>query len=415
MSLSTLRIPTAKVLRPLLQPMRYKAIHGGRGSLKSHFFSTEACRYAVQKPGFRMVCVREVQKSLKESAKRLIEDKIKALKLGGFHIWHDRIETPGGGVILFQGMQDHTAESIKSLENFDVAWSEEAQTTSTRSLEYLRPTIRAANSELWFSWNPRDTSDPVDKLFRGLNPPENSIVVKTTYEDNPWWPEVLEDERVYDLKFNRDRYAHIWLGDYEPVALGAIWDRQTIHAHRIDKAPTLNRIVVAVDPAISNEENSDEHGIGAAAVGEDGRGYVLDDFSMKGSPKEWATRAIACYDKWEADCIVVEINQGGDMVKHTIKSVRPNVPIREVRATKGKHIRAEPVSSLYHLGKVSHVGTFDQLEDQMCKMTAGGYEGLGSPDRVDWLVWAFTNLFNLMTNPIKQPKQIFVPKLRRAS
>ena len=406
---SSLKIPTASVLEPLLYPSRYKAAYGGRGSLKSHFFSELGCEYALLIPGFRMVCVREVQKSLKESAKRLIEDKIDSLNLKGFKKLHDRIETPGNGVILFQGMQDHTAESIKSLEGFDVAWCEEAQTMSARSLEFLRPTIRKETSELWFSWNPRDASDPVDKLFRGTEPPPNSIVVETCYSDNPWFPDVLEEERKYDEQHNRDRYAHIWMGEYEPMALGAIWDRQTIHAHRRDEAPTLNRIVVAVDPAVSNEEDSDEHGIIVAAIGEDQRGYVLDDMSLQGSPKEWATRAIAAFDKWEADSVIVEINQGGDMVKHTLQSIRKELPIKTVRATRGKHVRAEPISSLYQLGRVSHIGTFNEIEDQMCKMTAAGYEGNGSPDRLDALVWAMTDLFPSMVSkaddePIKIPR-----------
>jgi len=113
----------------------------------------------------------------------------------------------------------------------------------------------------------------------------------------------------------------------------------------------------------------------------------------KGSPEQWATRAIAAYDEYEADCIVIEINQGGDMVKHTLESIRPDLPIRQVRATKGKHVRAEPISALYKTGRISHVGTFNELEDQLCKMTAGGYEGEGSPDRCDALVWAMTELF----------------------
>jgi len=347
--------------------------------------------------GSRGVCVREVQKTLKESAKRLIEDKIRALDVGSyFGIFNDHIVTPGKGVILFQGMQDHTAESIKSLEGFDWAWVEEAQTFSARSLEMLRPTIRAPESEIWFSWNPRNANDPVDKFFRGPTPPENSTVVKSNYCDNPFFPKELEAERKHDEQNNRDRYGHIWLGEYEPTAIGAIWDRQTIHAGRRDKAPELDRIVVAVDPAVSSEANSDEHGIVAAGLGTDQRGYVLDDVSLKGSPKQWADRAIATYDRFSADAIVIERNQGGDMCRHTLESVRPGIRIIEVVATRGKHVRAEPISALYSLGRVSHVGTFPQLEDQMCQMTAAGYEGDGSPDRVDALVWALTELFPQM-------------------
>jgi len=382
------------VFKDMLRPSRYKALYGGRGSGKSHFFAECMVANASTTKGFRGVCVREVQKTLKESAKRLLEDKINAFGVADrFNILNDSIGTPGGGTIIFQGMQDHTAESIKSLEGFHVAWVEEAQTLSARSLELLRPTIRAPRSELWFSWNPRLASDAVDKFFRSENPPGDAIARKINYDQNRFFPAELESERLHDEQNNRDRYAHIWLGEYEPMAVGAIWDRQTINNHRRHDAPELSRVLVAVDPAVSSEEGSDEHGIIVAGLGSDNRGYVVDDFSLKGSPRQWAERAIAAYDKWEADAIVIERNQGGDMCRHTLQSVRPGIRVIDVVATRGKHVRAEPISSLYALGRVSHVGTFNELEDQMCQMTASGFEGTGSPDRCDALVWAFTELF----------------------
>lgn len=358
-------------------------------------------------PGLRAVCLREIQKSLKESAKRLLEDKIQALGVGSmFEVQVDQIKTPGSGVIIFQGLQDHNSESIKSFEGFRCAWLEEAQTISERSLELLRPTIRAPGSEIIASWNPRNANDPVDKLLRGQTPPDGAIVVKANYSDNPWFPAELEQERLHDEKNNRDRYGHIWLGEYEPAAVGAIWDRLTIHQCRREKAPTLNRIVVAIDPAVSNEADSDHHGIGAVGLGEDGHGYVLEDATLKGSPRQWAERAIALYDRYDADAIVIEVNQGGDMCKHTLQSVRPNVRVVEVRASRGKHVRAEPIAALYSLGRVHHIGTFPQLEDEMCLMTASGYEGSGSPNRVDWLVWGLTELFPSMTAPVSKPVEV---------
>lgn len=411
--MSTLRIPTARVFKPLLEPARYKGAHGGRGSGKSHFFADGVVEAHIATPGERTVCVREVQRSLKESVKRLVEDKIIARKVGPyFNVLHDRIETPGDGIILFQGMADHTAESIKSLEGFNRAYCEEAQTLSTRSLELLRPTIRQPDSELWFSWNPRSASDPVDMLLRGEHPPDNAVVVQANYNDNPFFPEVLEQERLYDLEHNRERYAHIWEGAYEPRAIGAIWDRATINEHRRAQAPDLERIVIAVDPAVSAEDGSNEHGIIVCAMGADKRGYVLEDASLVGAPRQWADRAIAMYDLYEADAIVIEVNQGGDMVKHTLQSIRPGLPVIEVRATKGKHVRAEPISSLYSMGYISHVGTFETLEDQMCLMTAAGYNGEGSPDHVDALVWGMTELFPKMTRrrPVETPvpERVFV-------
>ena len=136
--MSTLNIPTAKVFRPLLEPARYKGLWGGRGSAKSHFFAEKLIDDSVCERGLASVCIREVQKSLKQSAKRLIEQKLVDLRLGetdGFRVFTDAIQTPGDGVIIFQGMQDHTADSIKSLEGFKRAWAEEAQTLSAHSLK----------------------------------------------------------------------------------------------------------------------------------------------------------------------------------------------------------------------------------------------------------------------------------------
>ena len=398
-SVLKLDLTLGDVFRPFSEPSRYKGAYGGRGSGKSWFFAQKVVLTCLDKPGIRIVCVREVQKSLKDSVKLLIEDSIIRLGVGAyFQVMHDHIITPGNGLILFQGLQDHTAESIKSLENFSVGYVEEAQTMTARSLEMLRPTIRSPDSELWFSWNPRLASDPVDMLLRGVEPPPDAIVVKCNYMDNEHFPEVLELERQYDLKTLPERYAHIWLGNYEPQAIGAIFNRQNINDNRRDEAPDMERIIVAIDPAVSAEERSDETGIIVVGKGADGRGYVLDDLSLKGTPEQWAKMAFAAYDAWEADAFVVEVNMGGDLVKHTLRSVRTGASIIEVRASRAKHIRAEPISALYAMGRISHVGSFPNLESQMLLFTAGGYDGEGSPDRADALVWGLTELYPRLIN-----------------
>jgi hypothetical protein len=392
--------------RPLFEPYEYKAVYGGRGSGKSHSFATALLIQGRLAP-LRILCAREIQLSIKDSVKQLLDDKIEALGLTGFYdSLQNEIRGKNGTQFIFSGLGKMTVEQIKSMEGIDRAWIEEAQTISDRSLEVLVPTIRKANSELWFSWNPRHASDPVDALFRGEIVPDTAFIRRVNYDENPFFPEGLDAKREFDKRHKPDRYGHIWLGDYEPTAIGAIWDRLTIHQGRRTDPPELERILVAVDPAVSSESGADEHGIVVVAEGGDGRGYVLDDVSMKGSPKQWADRAIAAFDRYEADAVVIEINQGGDMVRHTLESVRPGLSIVEVRATRGKHVRAEPISALYSLGKISHVGAFPKLEDQMCQMTAAGYEGEGSPDRVDALVWGFTELFpNLTSKPSAEPEE----------
>lgn len=215
MSLSTLRIPTARVFQPLLQPSRYKGAHGGRGSGKSHFFAELLVERCVLQPGTRAACVREVQKSLKNSVKLLVEDKIREHGLSSqFEILEAEIRTPGGGIIIFQGMQNHTADSIKSLEGFDIAWVEEAQSLSQRSLDMLRPTFRKPGSEIWFSWNPAKVTDAVDQFLRGEVPPSDAVVVQANWSDNPWLPNELRADLEDDLRRDPDKFAHVWGGQY---------------------------------------------------------------------------------------------------------------------------------------------------------------------------------------------------------
>ena len=210
-----LEIQTPRAYVPLLEAARYKGVHGGRGSGKSHFFAELLIERCLMHPGTRWACIREVQKSLEQSVKRLLEDKIAAMGVSEqFDIQKYEIHTPGGGVIIFQGMQNHTADSIKSLEGFDGAWVEEAQSLSAMSLELLRPTLRKDGSEIWFSWNPRFDSDPVDAFLRGEEPYPDSIVVQANYLDNPWLPDVLRAEMEYDRSRDPDKYAHVWLGEY---------------------------------------------------------------------------------------------------------------------------------------------------------------------------------------------------------
>lgn len=210
-----LDLPTPEWAEPLLEPSRYKGAKGGRGSGKSHFFAELLVEEHCLNPDQQSVCIREVQKSLKFSAKKLIEDKISALGVSDlFEITQTEIRRKGAkGLIIFQGMQDHTADSIKSLEGFDRAWVEEAQNLSDRSLRLLRPTIRKEGSEIWFSWNPEQPTDAVDQ-FLCVNPPDDAIVVHANYDQNPFLPEPLRKEMEHDAKHNPDSFGHVWRGEY---------------------------------------------------------------------------------------------------------------------------------------------------------------------------------------------------------
>jgi phage terminase large subunit len=177
----------------------------------------------------------------------------------GFKSYSDRIATPGDGLIIFRGMQDHTAESIKSLEGFRIAWIDEAQGLSARSLALLRPTIRVRKSELWASWNPRRKSDAIDDFLRGRSP-DRATVVKANWRDNPWFPQVLEEERLLDQKLYPERYDHIWEGDYARAFEGAYF------ASLLSEARAQGRIgKVVADPLLPLRAFIDIGGAGAAA------------------------------------------------------------------------------------------------------------------------------------------------------
>lgn len=211
--MTAIQIKTPRWSLPLLEPSRIKGAKGGRASGKSHFMAEMLVEEHVTNPDQQSVCIREIQKSLKFSAKKLVEDKIRALGVAHlFEITLTEIRRLGGqGIIIFQGMQDHTADSIKSLEGFDRAWCEEAQSLSQRSIELLVPTIRKPGSELWFSWNPEQPDDAVEKLFND-NP--DAVLVHVNYTENPWCPEEMRKLADWQRRVDYERFAHIWLGEF---------------------------------------------------------------------------------------------------------------------------------------------------------------------------------------------------------
>lgn len=214
----------------------------------------------------------------------------------------------------------------------------------------------------------------------------------------------------------RARYAGTRIGRQELDGIlledteGALWSTATIEDCRVEAAPDLDRIVVAVDPAVTGHSGSDECGIvvvGAVMRGDpqDWRAYVLEDASVQGaSPLEWARAAVAAMERHGAERLVAEVNQGGDLVESVIRQVDPLVPFRALRAGRGKGLRAEPVAALYEQGRVKHLRGLGTLEDQMCRMTVQGYQGRGSPDRLDALVWALSELILEPAGKFRRPQ-----------
>ena len=208
------------------------------------------------------------------------------------------------------------------------------------------------------------------------------------------------EARYAGTRLGRQELEGVLLDDVE----GALWATAAIEAGRVDAAPKLDRIVVAVDPSVTGGAASDECGIIVAGVvcegpPQDWRAYVLEDASVRGGPLDWARAAIAAMARHGAERLVAEVNQGGDLVESVIRQVDPLVPFRSLRAGRGKGLRAEPVAALYEQGRVRHLRGLGALEDQMCRMTVRGFEGRGSPDRLDALVWA---IHELMIEPAAQ-------------
>ncbi len=220
----TLQISVPRWAQPLLVPRRYKGAYSGRGAGKSEFFAELMIAQMVQDPNLKCAGIREIQKSIQFSIKEMLVEKIKKFGVEHYFDIQDRVikrnkmpgEKSADGIVIFQGLQSHNADSIKSLTGFDRFFAEEASSLSKVSLRKLRPTLRAANSEFWAAWNPESPDDAIDDFLRapGVENDPDFCVVRCSYRDNPWFPKELELERQIDLKRNKDDYAHIWEGEY---------------------------------------------------------------------------------------------------------------------------------------------------------------------------------------------------------
>lgn len=232
-----LSVQVPRALQPLLAPARYKGAYGGRGGAKSHFMA-EQIIIKCYASATRVACIREVQTTIKDSVRQLLINKIQKMGLGqAFEVLETEIRgvigtSAEGSLIVFKGMQSYNAENIKSLEDFDIAWVEEAQTLSDHSLKLLRPTIRKEGSEIWFSWNPRHDTDAVDKFFRGGAKRSSQIAIPVHWHDNPWFPEVLRTEMEEDYANDPEVAENVWGGGYELITEGSYYARHVAKAEK---------------------------------------------------------------------------------------------------------------------------------------------------------------------------------------
>lgn len=374
---------------------RFRAAFGGRGGAKSWEFADAAIFHTVTTPKLRTIFLREIMATLKESSLELVRNRLEHYGLLNtyFREVDGSFVGKGGQKILFIGLwKGNKPEGIKSLEGAGLTILEEAQEVRQASMDVLLPTIlRTAISELWAIWNPKFATDPIDVFFRGPVKPKRAIVRKINYDQNPFFPEALRELMALDFLKDKLRAAWIWLGAYMPSVQGAIWNREGLdrawQAGRLVESG-WGRVVVGVDPSGGGDD------VGIVAVAEYANGaIVLEDATCPAtSPMAWATAVAKCVERWSADCVVAEKNFGGDMVASTLVAANVKARVKMVTASRGKHVRAEPVAALYDQDRVRHRGQFPLMESEMLSTTPAGYEGDASPNRMDALVWAITEL-----------------------
>ena len=386
--------------------LRYTVAYGGRGSGKSFQFGALCIIYALQNPGSRILCVRGTQSKISESSLQILKDVIDMMCIADFfEITEHTLECNNGSKFLFYGAKNYN--SFKSLQGIDLVFVDEATELSGKAWEALIPTIRSDDSKFLVSFNPELESDWCYENFI-LNQHPRAYVTKLNFPDNPYFPKVLRDEMEYDKSRSIKKYLHIWEGELVQETEGALWNTEMI-SHIPDEEMAnllltefeyMERIVVSVDPSITSKSTSDACGIVVAGKYANKDEYlIIDDITKIASPNEWSGLAIAAYDKYKADRIVAEVNQGGDMVKTIIKNKRPDVAYKGVHASRGKTMRAEPIADLYEEGKVKHFKRLPTLEYEMVTYT--GDKKDKSPNALDAMVWALTEL---NSNSVKTPK-----------
>ena len=292
--------------------------------------------------GFRVVCVREIQNSIKDSVKQLLEDKIEQLGLQSFFTITDQeIRGRNGSLAIFRGLQNHTADSIKSLEGFDVAWVEEAQTISQSSLDLLTPTIRKPGSELWFSWNPKSATDPVDKMLRA-GPRPDAVVVEANWSDTPWFPEALRADLDHDREMNPDKFLHVWEGAYQTLSEARIFKNW-----RIAEMQVPDRIIWY--PGIDFGFSQDPTAVIRACLLDKRTLYIDHEAWQIGCPNEGLPallHKVPDIHKWPA--------RADSARPETIDYLRRNGFPKIRGATKGKGSVADGISFLQGLDIVIH-------------------------------------------------------------
>jgi len=419
----------------------YILLYGGARSAKTFLIILHIVFRSFAAPGSRHAILRFRFNHVRASVINDTFPKVMELCFPGCPYQLDKqdwfIKFPNGSEIWFGGLDDkERTEKILGNEYVTIFLNECSQ-ASYNSFQILQTRLaqvckfvrdgKTQTMKLKFfldenppskgHWSNKLFIDKVDPISKSKLPnPEKYANLKMNPVDNK---ENLPDEYLKILdgmtKRQRDRF---YLGNFTDESENALWTAEIIEASRVTELPDMRRIVVAVDPSGSGDEDNkdnDEIGIVVAGIGTDGLGYVLEDITLKAGPATWAKVATDAYHRHRADRLVAEINFGGAMVESTIRTADRNIPFKALHASRGKVIRAEPISALHEQGKIKLYGRFDLMEDEMCAMTNMGFMGQGSPNRVDAMVWAFTELFDgIVSDPEPvEPERYTIPERTR--
>jgi PBSX family phage terminase large subunit len=375
---------------------RYFLVTGSRGSGKSYTLNLFLLNLTYEE-GHVILFTRWTMVSAFISIIPEFIDKIELLnKEDDFEITQNEIvNKKTGSKILFKGIKTSSGvntANLKSIANVTTLVIEESEEITDQDVfDRIDLSVRDKNkpNRVILVMNPSYKSHWIYKRWVA-NPKQDCTYIHTTYLHNRQnLSKSFLDAAERTKSENLHRYNHLFLGEWLDDAEGMLWNREIINRSRVAVSPRLVRVIVAIDPAASSNMDSDETGIVVCGIDANKNGYLIEDLSGKYTPNQWGSLASQTAERVQADCIVAEKNQGGDMVTAVIRQYNQNTRVKLVTATKGKYVRAEPIYSMYEQGRIYHLGEFPILENQM--ITFDPDKGK-SPDRVDALVWGFTEL-----------------------
>lgn len=378
----------------------YWVFYGGRGTGKSENIAAALVLAMASRPNTRVVCIREIQHSISESVKATLEKWVDALELyDQFYITANTLRhKTNGSECLFIGLKNSNSPNIKSISNINITFIEEASQLSEKSWRLLVPSVtRTENPKIIIAFNPDREEDIVYKEFVSSTPPKNSYVKRVEWKDNPFFCESPLYQVMLDDKerMPKELFEHIWEGKLARNIEDSLFKKANFNP--VNSSEIYTQVVIGVDPATTNTDFSNEYGIIVAAKNEKGDCRILQDYTGKYTPREFASQVVEAYYNHGVSTIIIETNQGGDFIKSALLDIDTSLHIEEVRAGTSKHSRALPLANMMEIGTLRFVDFFPKLRRQMELTTLRGYLGPKgeSPDALDAAIWAIYYLMDI--------------------